>query len=944
MRVGVEMTRLRLITRRDRRDNQLVGGTQEIEAILRTVQQGKCCTFIGARYQDKSLLMRAARRAVVEQLDYFGLYISLWDIHTSSQTKFLRAFCDLVIEDAHQSFDLSFPRTSIHTSADLERFLERLPAYARRNTVLFVDDLEREAVPPACISELLRVLRAVYETRMDGWRFLAVVCASNSLAHTALGPTSPFENISELVSIGTLNRTETAERVTQLLRAHSMQPTSDALEYIFEQTRGDRYLVRQISTQCCCQIGQRKRVTRAVVHRAIEQWLHSVTAGPLAESLRELESNLRLLQATLDLLQGKPISVRFSFRRNEPDPLETLGFVVWQTEGYRIKSPLHRRWLERALTPERLAQIFLRAGEWTRAIDFLQEARGDDWERRSRIMTAAVSAMYSMPTYHDALKQLMYGLERAYPHQTFLLYELDQARDELRLCACSDQVSAASRTVPRLDDLQTPHEYWWEMTGSQSITLFVPVRTTQGKTLGLLRVENLVTRKDFRRQQHHILELIGYLRHAANALENRIEFQQLQQQTQRHASDLEHLHSVIEQLMRASDSFQEVLTHVLASALKAFQEHAHVGSIWIYHPDEGVLRMDAQHGLPKNIHVPPLRPGEGIAGQVYVEGVLRNVPDAFQEKQFVDLGTEFKPRSMIAVPLIGRSSTLGVLCLDNLEQTAAFDQGDEQLLRIFAGQVALWLETVRAADTLHQKRDLARLATKLVHQLAGIINAAPEVLDEIRAKTKEEAMTKLIEELQRKVSAVSQIGRWVDRYIRLDQMSLDTVDPVELLRRVYARARESQSAQIIIHEPVVSGALPPLRADQLLIEVLIENLIQNAIDALSQTRSPGEIHSRIELQNGFCVIQIWDNGPGIPVEHRARIWEAGYTTKPRQGIESGLGLHLCRHIVQAHHGTIEYTDAPTGGACFTIRLPLAGPQMIFGGSYVSSQGTTYPPR
>jgi len=717
VRVGVEMTRLHLITPRGKRDNPLVGGTREIEAILRSLQHGKCCTFIGARHQDKSSLMRAARRAVVEQLDYFGLYISLWDIRTSSHTTFLRALRDLIIADARQSFDLSLPRASIHTPADLERFLERLPERTYRNTILFVDDLEREAVPPACISELLRILRAVYETRMDEWRFLAVVCASNSLAHLALGPTSPFENISELVSIGTLNPRETTELVTQVLRARGAQPTSDALEYIFEQTCGDRYLVNQIAAACCRQVGERKRVTRAVVQQALEQWLQSVTAGPLAESLRELESNPRLLQATLDLLQGKPVSARLALSHNEPDPLETLGFVVWQTDGYRIKSPLHHRWLERALTPERVGQIFLAAGEWKRAIDFLEHARGDDLERRSRIMTAAVSAMYSMPTYHDALEQLMYGLQRAYPHQTFFLYELDQLRDELRLFACSHNATSASRAAPRLDDLHTPHEYWWQMAGS-NITLLVPVRTTQGETLGLLCVENLVTRKDFRERQHQILELVGYLHHAANALKNRNEFQQLQQQTERHTSNLEHLHSVIEQLMRATGSFQEVLHHVLASALKAFQEHAHVGSIWIYYPDEGVLRMDAQHGLPENTQVPHLRPGEGIAGQVYVEGALRNVPDTFQEKRFVDLVTGFKPRSTIAVPLIGRSSTLGVLCLDNLERTWAFDENDERLLPIFAGQVALWLEKMRVQ--VRQRRILLvkyRDAQTLIRQL-----------------------------------------------------------------------------------------------------------------------------------------------------------------------------------------------------------------------------------
>jgi two-component system sensor histidine kinase DctS len=75
--------------------------------------------------------------------------------------------------------------------------------------------------------------------------------------------------------------------------------------------------------------------------------------------------------------------------------------------------------------------------------------------------------------------------------------------------------------------------------------------------------------------------------------------------------------------------------------------------------------------------------------------------------------------------------------------------------------------------------------------------------------------------------------------------------------------------------------------------------------------------SRAETE---VLIAVSDNGPGVPECHRAQLFDAFFTTKPK-GV--GLGLSICRTIAAAHGGTLRYAQAELGGSCFTLSLPLS---------------------
>jgi signal transduction histidine kinase len=105
-------------------------------------------------------------------------------------------------------------------------------------------------------------------------------------------------------------------------------------------------------------------------------------------------------------------------------------------------------------------------------------------------------------------------------------------------------------------------------------------------------------------------------------------------------------------------------------------------------------------------------------------------------------------------------------------------------------------------------------------------------------------------------------------------------------------------------------------------EQVLVNLIVNARDAGG---SAVEVSARPLLRDGrtFVQIAVEDTGPGIPSAILPQLFQAFVTTKPR-GTGTGLGLRICRRIVEEMNGTIATTNLAEGGARFEIVLPAAG--------------------
>src|SRR5450756_2519999 len=111
----------------------------------------------------------------------------------------------------------------------------------------------------------------------------------------------------------------------------------------------------------------------------------------------------------------------------------------------------------------------------------------------------------------------------------------------------------------------------------------------------------------------------------------------------------------------------------------------------------------------------------------------------------------------------------------------------------------------------------------------------------------------------------------------------------------------------------LSEALPHISGDRVQLQQVILNLIMNAIEAMSEvTEGPRELLlDTSEADSGGVLVRISDSGPGLPPANLVRIFEAFYTTKP-SGL--GMGLSICRSIVEAHGGRLWATQNQPQGA------------------------------
>jgi signal transduction histidine kinase len=117
--------------------------------------------------------------------------------------------------------------------------------------------------------------------------------------------------------------------------------------------------------------------------------------------------------------------------------------------------------------------------------------------------------------------------------------------------------------------------------------------------------------------------------------------------------------------------------------------------------------------------------------------------------------------------------------------------------------------------------------------------------------------------------------------------------------------------------------LPPVAAYPGELNQVWTNLLDNAIDAVAPG---GRVEVRAAREGDLLRVDIRDDGPGIPKEIQARIWEPFFTTKP-VGEGTGLGLEVVQRIVVRRHGGSLSVASVPGDTCFTVRLPLAPPEL-----------------
>ena len=231
-------------------------------------------------------------------------------------------------------------------------------------------------------------------------------------------------------------------------------------------------------------------------------------------------------------------------------------------------------------------------------------------------------------------------------------------------------------------------------------------------------------------------------------------------------------------------------------------------------------------------------------------------------------------------------------------------------------------------DRTKQLKDSERLAT--IGQTAGMVghdlrNPLQSITGELYlAKCEVETLpqSELKSNLQESIQVIEEQAVYMDKivsdlqaFVRPIRIDKQTISLIELVTAVLASVAIPENINIDVH---MKADFPQVKADAQLLRRVLINLVTNAVQAMPDG---GKLTVSAEVNSqGQAVVTVEDTGVGIPEKIKSQVFTPLFTTKPRG---QGFGLAVCKRVIEAHGGSINFESQEGKGAKFTIQFPVS---------------------
>jgi two-component system sensor histidine kinase KdpD len=299
------------------------------------------------------------------------------------------------------------------------------------------------------------------------------------------------------------------------------------------------------------------------------------------------------------------------------------------------------------------------------------------------------------------------------------------------------------------------------------------------------------------------------------------------------------------------------------------------------------------------------------------------------------LGTDTLPgAAALYVPLRDPREHIGVLGVMPNDKRRFVDPEQRALLDVSATQIASALERARLGEEtqaaqiqMESERLRSSLLSSVSHDLRtplGVITGASSALLESKGVADPKARRDLVETINEEAQRLNRLVRNLLDMTRITSGAIRVKKAWQPLDEVVGAALNRMDEQLQGWDVNVDlpKDLPLVPIDAVLVEQVLVNLLENAA---KYARKGSAIDIAAHGDGTSVVVEVMDRGPGVPTELLDKIFEKFYRL-PREsaGSGAGLGLAICRGIVQAHGGRIWAENRVGGGAAFRFTLPLEG--------------------
>jgi len=345
----------------------------------------------------------------------------------------------------------------------------------------------------------------------------------------------------------------------------------------------------------------------------------------------------------------------------------------------------------------------------------------------------------------------------------------------------------------------------------------------------------------------------------------------------------------------------------------------------------GLIQLDGSATLAANPHlrlifgwtddvadrdVKPLDPDRFVDDQARIDFLHQLARDGAAQDYLLRLrridGSAMWVEVTARAEPVAASSTLRLEAImrDVTERKKLQDQGRE-----------LYLQLSQAERLTALGQTISGVAHELNNPLATILACA----ERLSGRRLDDATRRDLDAIHNAAERAARIVRNLQTFARKRHTTRATVDLNQVVRETVAlRAFEQKAANVAIIDALAAG-LPPVFVDPHQIQQIVLNLLINAEQAMLEAHGRGTLVLRSwhEPERDAVVLEVNDDGPGVPEETQSKIFDPFFTTKS-VGKGTGLGLTVAYAIAQEHGGRISVASVPGRGASFLLELPVSG--------------------
>ncbi len=464
----------------------------------------------------------------------------------------------------------------------------------------------------------------------------------------------------------------------------------------------------------------------------------------------------------------------------------------------------------------------------------------------------------------------------------------------------------------------------------------VPFSDAEGRVSGVLHVDSDTP-------DHFCPEHLDWLSTLANALAAALAFEEYRSR--------ERLLVQIGRDLATTSEIEPLARRVVEVAAEALRCEG--CSFFLLDETRETLVLKATRGyLTPEVGTAFYKLGEGLTGTVGLTGLPIRLDDPRDDPRWQGRYPEFSPderSAFLAVPIVGRERTLGVLRVSRPRSTPAwfrarFTESDERVLSTIAGQVGIAVDNIRSFNRVLRSERMAawgELSAKSAHMIGNRTFAIKGDLNELKYlltkcldpqalahQNMNQEVGALVDSIERGVYRLEEILREFRDFVMATQLTLRPTDLAALVRETVSETFPKRSPVKL--ETEYAPDLPALRCDGEKLKRAFGELIENAVSFMPEGGTlkvrvaavepgAGPPFARLSPSRAYLQITFADTGPGVAEDLKEKIFTPFFSSRVKG---MGLGLSIVKGIVDAHHGRLVETGAPGEGAQFLIFLPV----------------------